>query len=484
MSHKIISLARRLSLLNSNPIDPSESKGEWQLTFDAMNAAVWIIDKDHFILRSNKTTEKLFNRKNDEIIGKRCWEIVHGTDAPIPQCPVLRVRKSLSRESMELFIGNRWFEVVVDPILDGDGNFVKAVHIVTDITDHKRTDERLKRSEALLSDAQELSKTGGWEWDVRQQKMYWTQALYHLHAFDPSKFEPGSADHISASLKCYAPEDRPVIMGAFERCARRGIAYDLEFPFTQSSGERIHIRTAAKPVWKDGQVEKVVGFLIDITDVKKVRDELIAQKERISKFFNSIDDAIFVHPFVEEGFARFSEVNDIACERYGYTREEFSGLSAKSITLESDISAHGKTEHRNKLLRAGRLVFETTHIKKSGETFPVEINSIIFHEKDNPLIVAVVRDITERKKDEEKREQLIGELQNALENIQKLQGLIPICSYCKKIRDDKGYWNQLEAYIEKHSDASFSHGMCPECSDKLYGDLDWYADMKKSKEKK
>ena len=83
-----------------------------------------------------------------------------------------------------------------------------------------------------------------------------------------------------------------------------------------------------------------------------------------------------------------------------------------------------------------------------------------------------------------KREQLIIDLQNALERIKKLQGLIAICSYCKKIRDDKGYWNQLEAYIERYSDAEFSHGMCPECSDKLYGKEDWYAKMKKGKGEK
>lgn len=73
--------------------------------------------------------------------------------------------------------------------------------------------------------------------------------------------------------------------------------------------------------------------------------------------------------------------------------------------------------------------------------------------------------------------------ERALTEVKQLRGLIPICSTCKKIRDDTGYWNNLELFIEKHSDASFSHGMCPECSDKLYGSQDWYIDMKKKKEK-
>lgn len=71
------------------------------------------------------------------------------------------------------------------------------------------------------------------------------------------------------------------------------------------------------------------------------------------------------------------------------------------------------------------------------------------------------------------------ELQHALEKIKALNGLIPICSSCKKIRDDKGYWNLLEAYIEKYSDAIFTHGICPECTEKLYSQADWYIKRKK-----
>lgn len=83
-----------------------------------------------------------------------------------------------------------------------------------------------------------------------------------------------------------------------------------------------------------------------------------------------------------------------------------------------------------------------------------------------------------RKNEEKQKEQKIKELRDAITEIKTLKGLIPICANCKKIRDDKGYWNILESYIQKHSNASFSHGMCPECSDKLYGEEDWYIEMK------
>jgi len=72
-------------------------------------------------------------------------------------------------------------------------------------------------------------------------------------------------------------------------------------------------------------------------------------------------------------------------------------------------------------------------------------------------------------------------LEKAMSEIKILSGFLPICAHCKKIRDDKGYWNQIEEYITEHSEAQFSHSMCSECSDKLYGHDDWYIEMKNEK---
>lgn len=79
-------------------------------------------------------------------------------------------------------------------------------------------------------------------------------------------------------------------------------------------------------------------------------------------------------------------------------------------------------------------------------------------------------EIEERKKAHQEKDELIGELQEALDEVKVLSGLIPICASCKKIRDDKGYWNQIESYISEHSEATFSHGICPDCTKALYPD--------------
>lgn len=84
-------------------------------------------------------------------------------------------------------------------------------------------------------------------------------------------------------------------------------------------------------------------------------------------------------------------------------------------------------------------------------------------------------EVEERRRAQIEKDNLIVELRAALSKVKKLSGLIPICASCKKIRDDNGYWNQIESYIRSRSDADFSHGICPECADKLYPDLDIYS---------
>jgi len=88
------------------------------------------------------------------------------------------------------------------------------------------------------------------------------------------------------------------------------------------------------------------------------------------------------------------------------------------------------------------------------------------------IILLAIEDITERWLAQKQRDKLISDLQKALSEVKTLRGFLPICSHCKKIRDDKGYWHQIESYIHKHFETEFSHGICPECAKKYYPDMD------------
>ena len=86
-------------------------------------------------------------------------------------------------------------------------------------------------------------------------------------------------------------------------------------------------------------------------------------------------------------------------------------------------------------------------------------------------VLTIVRDISDRRQAAAEREKLILELQEAVANIKALRGLLPICAYCKKIRDDQGYWNQVELYIRRHAEVQFTHGVCPDCARRIVPDV-------------
>jgi hypothetical protein len=123
---------------------------------------------------------------------------------------------------------------------------------------------------------------------------------------------------------------------------------------------------------------------------------------------------------------------------------------------------------------AFEIYYDITEKKQSLERLLLISYIIVIVLALSVLIISVMnvvkekRRLTERKRAEEEREKLIVELQNAMAEVKTLSGLLPICSSCKKIRDDQGYWNQIEVYISGHSTATFSHSICPECGKKLY----------------
>jgi PAS domain S-box-containing protein len=113
----------------------------WQETFDAARDAVWVVDSDLRIVRSNRAAQALFAHTAAAMQGRYCWEIAFGSLQPRPDCPLSRAARSLQRETIELPLDTRWFEVSVDPILDADGHFSGAVQTVADITARRLAEE-------------------------------------------------------------------------------------------------------------------------------------------------------------------------------------------------------------------------------------------------------------------------------------------------------------------------------------------------------
>ena len=116
---------------------------------------------------------------------------------------------------------------------------------------------------------------------------------------------------------------------------------------------------------------------------------------------------------------------------------------------------------------------EWTFIRKNGSRFPCLLVVTALGKKDGDFggFIGIFRDISERKKNEQEREQLIAQLKSTLAEVKTLSGLIPICAWCKNVRSDTGYWQTVEQYVRSHSDASFSHGVCPTCATRFKDDI-------------
>lgn len=163
--------------------------------------------------------------------------------------------------------------------------------------------------------------------------------------------------------------------------------------------------------------------------------------------------------------------NAAAQRLYGYSAAEAVG---KSISIIVPDGRSGEALEMLSKLRQGLAVepVETERVGKDGKPLDVFLAVSGICDGKGAIIGAstISYDVTQRKRMEAERTQLIAHLNHTLANVKTLSGLLPICASCKKIRDDHGYWQKLEIFVRDHSNADFSHSICPECMDRLYPD--------------
>jgi PAS domain S-box-containing protein len=161
-----------------------------------------------------------------------------------------------------------------------------------------------------------------------------------------------------------------------------------------------------------------------------------------------------------------------ARQLFGYTEAEAVGRSVLILVPES-LRAATLIIFEN--LRSGKSIehLETVRVRKDGVAVDVYLTISPIKGADGRLMGAssIAYDITERKKIEDERTKMIKQLNETLSKVRTLSGLLPICASCKKIRDDHGYWQKLETFVHEHSNAEFSHSICPDCMEKLYPDF-------------
>ncbi len=165
---------------------------------------------------------------------------------------------------------------------------------------------------------------------------------------------------------------------------------------------------------------------------------------------------------------RFIWVNRPYADWYGLAREDVIGKPVKDIV--SPESWKGASAHMKAALAGQRVEYENVAFGLDGEIRAVRVVYLPFP-AESPRsrgFVAFIQDITALKRAESQRDKGLEELGRAKSEIKTLKGFLPICCSCKKIRNDVGYWEILETYIRSHSEADFTHGICPDCMKRLY----------------
>lgn len=192
----------------------------------------------------------------------------------------------------------------------------------------------------------------------------------------------------------------------------------------------------------------------------RARAQAEASAKYLAAIVESSDDAIY-------GVRLDGTVvswNRAAERTYGFRAGEIIGRNVSILFPDERLDELIDTMERIKRGdHVGRS--ETARVRKGGRLVPVSVTVSPMKNGDGKITGAsvIARDITSRKREEQERIKLIQELTEALGRAKTLAGLLPICANCKRIRDDQGYWQQVEAYISRHSDAVFTHGICPEC---------------------
>jgi PAS domain S-box-containing protein len=206
-------------------------------------------------------------------------------------------------------------------------------------------------------------------------------------------------------------------------------------------------------------------------------ETLLESKKRYERLVNTVPCALYDYVRWPDGSNQFVYISRHCEQIFGVPKE---AIMADSGTIWSLVHPEdvGRLAEADRIAneRGQKFQGEVRIYHVDGTLKWIQIISMPSKQKHEGRTIwsGIMLDVSERKFAELERNQLYEELKQVVSELKVLKGIIPICSYCKKIRDDKGFWNQVESYISKHSEADLSHSICPECAKRLYPDMDIY----------
>jgi PAS domain S-box-containing protein len=378
-------------------------------------SGVGFADLDGSIRYVNDAFLRLWGYDSDDgVVGRQISEFaLHGADEEAIKA--LRSGKSFVGEAQAKRKDGTAFvvEVSVNVVRTQEGTPVCLMAAFVDISDRKRAEAELAETKERLEIAQEAGRIGSFEWYIRTQTAHFGGAMEAIYGEKPGSF----TGRYEGWRQRVCPEDRDRVERHFADVVRGNAFPHLQYRIVWADGSIHWIEARGKLICDErGQPLRVVGVNIDITDRVKAQDALRESEEKYRQFFGVENDALFL---IDQGTGAILEVNDAACTLYGYSREEMLRMKNSDVSAEPEETVQKTKEFQARI--AGRM-----HRKKDGTAFPVDIASSVFALKNRPVILASIRDITERIEAEKERQLLEERLQrlNKEESLGRMAGSI------------------------------------------------------------
>jgi len=364
---------------------------------------VYLSDLKGKFLYGNKKAEEIMGYNREKLVGKSFLKLNLLPKKHLVKAGKLLALNAIGRptgpDEFELIRedGSRvWVEINTTPIKQ-HGEVV-ILGFVRDITERKRMEEELLRNRDLLNETGKMAKVGGWEFDVETLSQTWTDEVYHIHEVDMD-FQPT----VDSGISFYAPEVQTIVSKAVQRTIDYGEPFDLELPFITAKGNHRWVHAIGKTYRKNGKTIRVRGTFQDITERKQAEEALAEEATRRRILMEQSRDGIVVldqDGKVYESNQRFAEMLEFSPEEVSQLHVwdwEFQFTREQVCDMLRNVDGAG--DH-----------FETQHRRKDGTIYDVEIstNGAVF--AGQKLIFCVCRDITERKRMEEREKQLLQQL--------------------------------------------------------------------------
>jgi len=288
---------------------------EWETTFDATKDSIILTDNEFRIIEANVATSQLFGKPIDQIVGMTCWKLIHGSDKPPKNCPLKKIKDTKKHEEIELYLSEKgiWVEASVSPILDQQGNINGVIHIIKDITEHKKADDARLILETELKDILDNTPVGIYRTTPDGRILLANPALVRMLGY--SSFKELAVRNLEK--EGFEPQ-YPRSMFK-ERIEKDGQVVGLESNWIRHDGTSATIVETAWVVHdKQGRTLYYEGIVQDITERKHAERLLRKEKDRAQQYL----DVAGVMLVAIDAEQRVGLINKKGCEILGYSEEE------------------------------------------------------------------------------------------------------------------------------------------------------------------